>query len=225
MELSAFTLRIVLLFFPGVLCALLVDALIAHRERTPAQFLTNAFVLGVGSYLVLYAGRGIGAGSAALLGVPGPPHVSFFDALLDPSKQLAGREIALTGVIAIVLGGLISAVVNHRLVHRVAGRLGISRSSGELDVWAFMFNSPQVQWVTIRDLAHDLTYFGGVEAFSETYDQAELLLRDVEVFRSTTGDKLYRASRVYLARPVATLAIEPLGDVSRSIGPGAKHGE
>lgn len=32
MELSAFTLRIVLLFFPGVLCALLVDALIAHRE-------------------------------------------------------------------------------------------------------------------------------------------------------------------------------------------------
>ncbi|HEY0024198.1 MAG TPA: hypothetical protein VGB24_14880 [Longimicrobium sp.] len=45
MELSAFTLRIVLLFFPGVLCALLVDALIAHRERTPAQFLTNAFVL------------------------------------------------------------------------------------------------------------------------------------------------------------------------------------
>jgi hypothetical protein len=110
-----------------------------------------------------------------------------------------------------------------RLVHRVAGKLGISRASGELDVWGLMFNSPHVQWVTVRDLAHDLTYFGSVEAFSDTYDQAELLLRDVEIFRSTTGDKLYRASRVYLARPVATLAIEPLSDETRPIGSGAKH--
>jgi hypothetical protein len=145
--------------------------------------------------------------------------------LWNPSKQLARREIALTGVIAIVLGGMSSAVVNHRLVHRAARKVGISRASGELDVWGFMFNSPQVQWVTVRDLAHDLTYFGSVEAFSDTYDQAELLLRDVEVFRSTTGDKLYRASRVYLARPAATLAIEPLTDETRPIGPGAKHGE
>ncbi|HEX8317130.1 DUF6338 family protein [Longimicrobium sp.] len=217
MELSTFTLRVVLLFFPGVLCALLVDSLTAHRERTPAQFLTNAFVLGVGSYLLLYTGWAVSAGGAALLGLPAPPHVSFFVTLLDGSKSLAGGEIALTGLIAILLGGIASAAINHKVAHRVARRLRLSRAFGDLDVWALMFNSPETTWITVRDQAHQLTYFGWVEAFSDTYDKAELLLGQVEVFDSATGGKLYGADRVYLARPAEALTIEPLGLSSRPL--------
>lgn len=215
MELSTFTLRVVLLFFPGMLCALLVDSLTAHRERTPAQFLTSAFILGIGSYLLLYIGQAIGAGGAGLLGLPSPPNVSFFDTLLDDRKSLAAGEIGLTGIIAILLGGILSAAINHKIVHRAAQRLKISRAFGDLDVWGLMFNSPETTWVTVRDQEHQLTYFGWVEAFSDTCDKAEILLGQVEVFSATTGGKLYRADRVYLARPADALIIEPLASGNR----------
>lgn len=76
-------------------------------------------------------------------------------------------------------------------------------------MWGLLFNSPDLGWVTVRDLGHDLTYEGWVDAFSDTSASAELLLRDVRVFRSSSGAQLYETSRVYLARPSDTLVIEP----------------
>lgn len=82
MELSELTLRVLLLFFPGVLCAMLVDALTVRRERTPAQFLTASFVLGMGLYLFLALGRTAWAALARLFGTQAPPPVTFFGSLL-----------------------------------------------------------------------------------------------------------------------------------------------
>jgi len=52
MELSEFSLRLLLLFFPGVVCAYVVDALTIHRRRSEFEFLLNSLVLGIASYLV-----------------------------------------------------------------------------------------------------------------------------------------------------------------------------
>lgn len=209
MELSTLTVRVLLLFFPGVICAMLVDTLTVHRERTSVQLLTHSFVLGLGSYLSLNALRGGSFWIARLTGSPRPLPVTFFDALTNEKLRISWGEIALATMVGVILAIGVSAAINHRLVHEAANYLKVSRKFGDLDVWGLLFNSPDLGWVTVRDLGYDLTYEGWVDAFSDTSASAELLLRDVRVFRSSSGTQLYETSRVYLARPSDTLVIEP----------------
>lgn len=220
MEVSALTLRVLLLFFPGVLCAMLVDALTVHRERSSTQFLTNAFVLGLTSYLVLYVGRWACAGLSDVLGLPPPLPVTFVDALLSETVRIAWGEIVMAAGIALVLGLVLSASVNHQLLHRAARRLRITRKRGSLDLWSYALGSPDANWILVRDLQFAFTYFGWLEEFSETGETAELWLRDVQVFDSGTATKLYDSDGVYLSRDPRTLVIEiipPHGN------PGAAH--
>jgi hypothetical protein len=179
MEVSALTLRVLLLFFPGVLCAMLVDALTVHRERTAAQFLTHSFVLGLTSYL-----------------------------LLNDKLRIAWGEIVLAGVFAVGLGAALSAGINHKILYRVGRTLKITRRRGGLDIWGILFDSPRTNWIIARDLEHGLTYFGWLEAYSETNERAELLLSDVAVAESSTGTKLYDSGMLYFAQDAQSLSIE-----------------
>jgi hypothetical protein len=210
MELSSLTLRVLLLFFPGVLCALLVDALTVHRERTPAQFLTNAFALGMASYLSLALVRDVVAAFSGWLRLSEPLDITFFDALVNDGVKIAWGEITLAAAVALILAGAISAMTNHNVIFRFARRLGISRKTGEIDVWGLLFASDLGDRVIVRDPAHDLAYRGSVEAFSESSERAELLLSDVVVYRHTTATKLYETDRLYLARNVNELVIEAI---------------
>jgi hypothetical protein len=208
MELSSITLRVVLLFFPGVLCALILHALTRHRERTTAQFLTSAFVLGVWTYLALAGSRSACAWIARAAGWPLPPRVTFFDVLTSESARISWREIGFSAVLATVLALVLAAVQNHNLLHRVAERLRISRQFGELDVWGHFMNSPEVRWISVRDLAADRVYQGWLDAFSDSGSDPQLLLRDVEVYQNSTGTKLYERKRVYLAPNKHAIVIE-----------------
>lgn len=210
MELSVLTLRVVLLFFPGVLCALVVHALPIQRERTTPQFLTSAFVHGVSTYLLLAGVRAVCAGVARLAGWGAPPRVTFFDVLTNEKARIAWGEIGLSAIVALLLAFGVSGVVNQNALYRIAERLGISRRFGEVDVWGYFFNSPQIRWVAVRDLATDTVYEGWVEAFSDTGGAPEVLLRDVTVKTNSTGTKLFDSKRVYLARDKTSLIIEQL---------------
>ncbi|HEX5725825.1 MAG TPA: hypothetical protein VFX98_10200 [Longimicrobiaceae bacterium] len=213
MEISSLTLRVLLLFFPGVLCAMLVDSLTVHRGRTPVQFLTHAFVLGMGSYLSLAMARATCAAIADVLGLPPPLEMHFFAALADEQQSIAWGEIALTAAMAVPLGATVAAALNHRIFHRAAKGLRITRRSGDVDVWGSVFNVPSIGWVRVRDLEYDLNYYGWADAFSDTGDKPELLLSQVDVRRTSTGDRLYEAERVYFARPSERILIELVTNV------------
>jgi hypothetical protein len=208
-EISSVTLRVLLLFFPGVLCALLLDTLTVHRERTPVQFLTNAFALGMGSYLSLYTLRDAMAAAAGWLRLREPRDVVFFDALLNDHVRIAWGEIALSAGVAFLMAAAVAAILNHKLFARAAYRIGISRKTGDLDVWGLLFNSQGGAVVLVRDVPQDRAYYGVVESVSETSTNAELLLRDVTVYRNSTSEKLYEVARVYLARDPHHVIIEP----------------
>ena len=172
MEISSVTLCVLLLFFPGVLCALVLDTLTVHRERTPVQFLTHAFALGIGSYLSLYALRDGAAAVAQWLRLRQPKDVVFFDALLNDHARIAWGEIALSGCVALGLAAVLAAALNRKLFARGAYRLGISRKTGDPDVWGFLFNSPGARAVLVRDLPQDRAYYGVVDSVSEFAENA-----------------------------------------------------
>lgn len=208
MELSVLTLRVVLLFFPGVLCALVVHALTIHRERTTPQFLTSAFVYGVSTYLLLAGIRGAYAGAANLGEWRAPPRVTFFTVLTNEKARIAWGEIGLSAIVALLLAFVVSAVANHNVLYRVAARLGISRRFGEPDVWSHFLNSPEIRWIAVRNLADDIIYEGFVQAYSDTGADPQLLLSDVSVYRASTGTKLHDRKRVYLTPRKESVIIE-----------------
>ncbi|HST57601.1 MAG TPA: DUF6338 family protein [Longimicrobium sp.] len=208
MELSALTVRVVLLFFPGVLCALILHALTSHRDRTTAQFLTSAFVLGVCTYLALAGTRGACAWIARGAGWELPPEITFFKVLTDERARISWGEIAFSAILAALLALAVAAARNYNLLHRVAERLRISRQFGETDVWGHFMNSPEVRWISVRDLAADRVYQGWLDAFSDAGADPQLLLRDVEVYQNSTGAKLYDRKRVYLSPNKHAVAIE-----------------
>jgi hypothetical protein len=89
MELSDLALRVVLLFFPGVIAALIVDALVNHRDRGPFAFGTRSMVLGLLSYLLLASARALANGVAhRSLPSGGLPELIFFRALTDERVKL-----------------------------------------------------------------------------------------------------------------------------------------
>src|SRR5215213_6648444 len=83
--------------------ALRAGAGCAHRApgTHTVQFLTNAFALGMGSYLSLYTLRDAAAAVATWLRLREPRDVLFFEALLNDGVRIAWGEIALSACVAV----------------------------------------------------------------------------------------------------------------------------
>ncbi len=83
----------------------------------------------------------------------------------------------------------------------------------------------------MRDHKLDLVYFGWIEVFSDSEKERELLLRDVKVYSNTTGEHLYDASVIYIARDRYDLTLEvPMveqisSETTQTINREAEHGQ
>lgn len=205
LELSDFTFKLLLLFFPGILCAYMVDQLTIHRPRETFFFLLQSFVFGIFSYFTYWMGL-------KCINYFSPNTVytklTFLQALTAPNIVFSYKEIVITSIIAIILGGIVSVASKYKALNKIAHSIHITRKFGELDVWGYMLNLKEVVWVTVRDHKEDLMYDGWIQSFSDDSKDAELLLRDVSVYNNTSGDRLYQTSLVYLSRKREDISIE-----------------
>ena len=203
MEASDLVVRLLLLFFPGLICSYIVDTFTVHRERTQFQFLLNSLVLGLASYfLYWFLLRTLSSLGASV------PELIFLKAPTNGETPIAFREVAWATVTACLLGLFVTYVSSRKLHFRVVGHLGITKKFGELDVWGFVFNSPQVEWATVRDQARNLAYDGWVQLFSDDSQNAEILLREVKVYANDTAEMLYEVESLYLSLDRSAIAIE-----------------
>jgi hypothetical protein len=206
LEASEFALRVFLLFFPGLIAVFIINELTAHRNRTPFDILATSFVVGVGSYGVYWLLLKLINALSCQSGLS--TDVVFLRALQDKSVRLSFREIAAVCVTAVGVALLLSVISKYKLFHRIARFVGISRQSGELDVWGFVFNSPDVQFATVRDYKHDLVYDGWIHNFSDDVSACELFLRDVSVYSNSEGRFLYDVGALYLSIDGKEMVIE-----------------
>lgn len=218
MDLSEFALRIVLLFLPGVVSFLIIDKLTAHRTFKLHTIAIYSLMLGFYCY-VIYAV--LVDAVQRVLGIP--TKISFVEIVTDTKSKLDLFEIIMVSALALPIGFLVAFVINHSWLHRLARFLHISSKFGDLDVWSFIMNSDIPPWVVVRDREHDVMYDGWIAAFSDTSERHELFLRDVRVYRNSTGDMLYETPAVYLPRQRDAITVE-FGAAGRNQGESG-HGE
>jgi putative flippase GtrA len=193
MGVTEFGLRLVLLFLPGIICASLVDALTTHPPRTQFRFTLRALTLGVASYGIL----------ALFL-----PNLSFFAALSDLEVGPSLIEAGYATIVALGMAVVLTYIANHKIHFRIAQRLRLTKRFGDQDVWSYLFNSPDVEWVTVRDHKRNLVYDGRVRFFSEDSKNAELYLQDAKVYDNASGDFLYEVAGMYVSLDRTDLTIE-----------------
>ncbi|MBU0700897.1 hypothetical protein KKE26_06355 [bacterium] len=205
MDITEFTIRLLLLFFPGIICSYIVDAFTIHKPRESFFFLLQSFVFGLSSYflfwLILFIGTKVN------LCVP-KPEVIFLRALVDANISISYSEIAWVCIASIILGLVITAIETYKIHFRLVKILRITKKFGELDVWGYAFNAKNIEWVTIRDIKKDMVYDGWVKAFSDDSKDAELLLRDVSVYSNLEGEPLYQVGAMYISRNRDDITIE-----------------
>jgi len=203
MDLSEFTLKIIFLFVPGLISFLMIDALTIHKELKLYQLLVGSLILGFANYLLYYVG-----GHALKVCLEVDFDFFFLQALANKAADLDHREIACVTGLAVPVGFVVSYAINHKMLHRLAHMLRISKKFGDVDVWSYIMNSRVPAWVVIRDVQHDLMYEGWIHAFSDSTGKDEVFLRDVKVFSNSTAEKLYEVPGMYLPRRREALTVE-----------------
>ena len=94
------------------------------------------------------------------------------------------------------------------MIFKVARKFNVSKKYGDVDVWSYVMNMEKQEWFIVRDLQYDIMYEGWIQVFSDSTENDELFMRDVKVYRNSTGDALYETPGLYLPRKREGLTIE-----------------
>ncbi|MBA7545836.1 hypothetical protein ES705_38214 [subsurface metagenome] len=194
-EITEFTFRIFLIFAPGVLAFIIVGKLTVHDKTTPFFAVFKSFILGFLCYLSYYP-------ISEFLNLP----FSFLQTITDLEQTIDFKEVAFSALMAIPVGLIVSALIFHNVLFKVAYRLGVSRKIGAPGVWShiasFHPKTIDTQWVNIIDEQQGLFYRGFLQFFSDNNDlENEYFLRNVRVYEyqnNKQGKLIYQIPALYL---------------------------
>ncbi|MDW7651753.1 MAG: DUF6338 family protein [Bacillota bacterium] len=190
MNITDLTVRLLLIFFPGIVATLIYEALSVQEKRQHLEFFIRSFVFGMGVYSLL----------ALIQNIIVEGESNCFLPIINSSIPINEVDILKSTLMSIPLAIVVAAISNYKIVYRVARFFRITKVHGFSSVWEAFFDSPQIEWVVIRDIQNDIMYEGWIEQYSDVEEDRELLLRQVLVYRNTTGERYYK-------EPLASLYI------------------
>ncbi|MBW1616974.1 MAG: hypothetical protein JRJ49_10715 [Deltaproteobacteria bacterium] len=200
MGLSEFAIKLLLLFLPGIICSYIVDTFTNHEKRTQFQFIINSYVYGLLSYIVYYL--------IFILINHKESKIYFLKALIDSKSDISYEEIISVCIVSIALAVIFTCMHNYKLHFNLFKKLKITKKSGHIDVWGYFMNSPDVSWISVRDIENNLIYDGYLSAFSDSFKDAEILLWNVCVYKNDTAELLYKVKYQYLSLDKSKIIIE-----------------
>ncbi|MFH0761097.1 MAG: DUF6338 family protein [Bacteroidota bacterium] len=195
MEISEFTLKLIILLIPGAIASILIEALTIHKSWSVFKFILNAVLLGGFSYLILQVVNFIFHSSSC-----DPNKVLDIWGVLVSSKSLPFDEILWGVLISIFVGFGLSAIIYYKLIFKLSKWLRISYKFGDDSLFYTFLNSPDIYPIYVRDIKNGKTYHGYVDRFSENDLIKEIALRDVDVYDYETSDFLYKVPRLYISK-------------------------
>ena len=193
--------QLALVFMPGIIWANVDAKFGAGLKPTPTILVVRAFLFGMATYTTLYiiysfCGKNFGY---TTLGTH-TDRVYLF---------LLKDEIAWSIPLSFALSIVWLWAVRYRILIKFLHKIGASRRYGDEDVWSYTLNSNQthVEYVDFRDLENGYIFSGWINAYSESEDYRELLLRDVVVY-DEEGAKISTAPFLYISRPKSNIWME-----------------
>ena len=194
-NISEFTFRIFLIFIPGVLAFIIVDTLTVHDKTTPFFAVLKSAILGFLCYLSYYP-------ISKLFNFT----FSFLQTITDLEQTIDFKEVAFSTLMAIPVGLILSALIYHKILFKIAYWLRISRKIGAPGVWSHIAaiepKTIDLQWVNIIDERKGLFYRGFLQLFSDNNDlENEYFLRNVDVYEyqnNKQGKLIYQIPALYL---------------------------
>jgi hypothetical protein len=205
MNLNELTVRLLFLFLPGIVCSLVVAHLTTHRDLRPADHVIPSFLFGFLVY-VLYSGTA--AVWNGMLAFGDLPPYELIPGEGTPATGISALAILVSIVLATALAFVLSALKNRKVLNRIARVLRVTRKFGDRDVWSYMMNSDNLEWVVIRDRSKGLYYVGKPMVSSDEETVRELILTSTAVYDYESGEELYVAGNVYFSFPNEGLVIE-----------------
>ena len=122
--------------------------------------------------------------------------------------MVALDEILYICIFSVILAAIFTVMHTNKLHFKLFRKLKITNKFGEMDVWGYLMNSPDSEWLTIRDFENNLVYDGHLIAFSDNGKDAEILLGNVDVYNNNEGKILYNVYSQYLSLNRSKISIE-----------------
>lgn len=206
MDASGFLVRVIFLAVPGIVSYMLFRKLVGRSKGEKWEewlkiVLFSLIIYGSYSLLARLFGH-FGWGSGELV---------FFKAALDEDVAIEWSEIVIASLIGVPVALIATTIQTYRLVYFLGRHIRVTRRFGDKDVWDYFHslpNTPEYEWVFVRDHKTELVYYGWICAYSESEKERELLMRDVDVYTNDKGTFLYKTRMLYLCRNRYDLTIE-----------------
>ncbi|MFH0702025.1 MAG: DUF6338 family protein [bacterium] len=204
-ELTNFTLKIMCLFLPGIISYLIIESLIFYKKKEFSYFIVYSFVLGFLAYFNYYGILYV-LNKLNILNIDN--QIYFFNVLNNTDSKIKFLEIFWVSILAVANAIIISYIINEKLFHKIMRKFNVTKKTPEPNTWCYIFDSNDTKWVTVRDIKNDLVFDGWVESFSDTLDPCELFIKNVQVYKNSTGDELYTLDGIYISRNKDDITIE-----------------
>jgi hypothetical protein len=209
MQFNELALKILIILLPGIVSYTIIQSLCSNiRKHTITYFWVRSAILGFLSNVTFYPFFKFGLWKI----IPGKSgnDFKFLESLIDLKHSIDFYQVIFITAWSVIVAIIISKGIESKWFHRSMKWLNITNRFGDLDVWSYLHNidNDETVWIRVRDIKNNLIFEGWVCAFSETYQENELFLREVKVFRNDTGEELYETPGLYIARDNSEITIE-----------------
>jgi len=198
MDVSEFTLKLILLLIPGGVASIIFEKLTIHKSWEPFKFVTYSIMFGGFTYF--------------LAGLTIDKWLNFHylnNFWTDLQSKSINYNFILEAVCVAIIIGLVSAGLdNYKIINKLGKRLRLTTKYGDENLYSYFLNAKNITEVYVRDLERNITFHGLIDSFSETDEIKEIVLRDVKVYDYTTSAWCYNLDKVYISKPKDNLVIE-----------------
>ena len=201
MGVSELTLKLLFLFLPGIITLFIIDTTTVHERFDGWRYSLYSFALGLMNYLLW----------KWICSLPFIPldEVHFFQSMRSEGMAINYSEVAWVSLLSVVTGAIISYLLNKRLIYKLLRKIWLTNKSGSVDVWNYILDSDNTDFIAVRDYKLNLMYVGRIDRYSNTTpEREELFLIDVKVYNNMTAELNYEVPAMYLSAKRGALIIE-----------------
>ena len=166
MTISGFLIRVVFLAVPGIVSYMLFRKLAGRTKREKWEEWCQIILFS----LVIYGTYSVAVWLCGFLGWCEGGLV-FFEAALSENVDIEWSEIIIASLIGVPIAFIAAAIHTYKLINLLGQCIRVTRRAGDEDVWDGFHNlpdTPEYQWVFVRDHKTELVYYGWICAYSDS---------------------------------------------------------